>query len=76
MGFITAFAGDVPKKVKPCDKVYATAKGKKYHCKNCRTLKKSKTLVELTISQAKQKGLNPCKICNPPTKEIMTSGKE
>lgn len=43
--------------------VYATAKGKKYHQKNCR-LKQGSTGMKL--SEAKKKGLTPCAVCKPP----------
>ncbi|MBQ9239240.1 MAG: hypothetical protein IJ191_08015 [Treponema sp.] len=45
--------------------VYVTPTGKKYHERNCRTLTRSKTVTELTIEQAKAKGYEPCKVCNP-----------
>ena len=44
--------------------VHITATGKKYHRAGCRTLKKSDT--EVTLDEAKSKGLSPCGICNPP----------
>ncbi len=66
---LTAFARDTTKKVEPNNKVYVTAKGKKYHYKHCRTLNKAKKLKALTISQAKKKGYKPCKVCKPPVKE-------
>lgn len=46
-------------------KVYITAKGKKYHYKDCRTLKKGKKIQEVTIKTARDKGLEPCKVCKP-----------
>ena len=45
-------------------KVYVADTGKKYHCKDCRTLKKSKTLTELAVKDAKAKGYTACKVCN------------
>ncbi len=45
--------------------VFVTASGKKYHRRDCRTLSRSKQLIELTIEQAKAKGYEPCKVCNP-----------
>ncbi len=48
-------------------KVYITSSGKKYHYKDCRTLKKSKKIQEVTIKTARDKGLTPCKVCNPPS---------
>lgn len=47
-------------------KVYITAKGKKYHYHDCRTLKKAKKLTELTVKQAQAKGYEACKVCKPP----------
>lgn len=44
--------------------VYGTKTGKKYHTASCRTLSKSK--IQMTLSEAKGKGLTPCSICNPP----------
>jgi len=44
--------------------VYATKSGTKYHTSTCRSLKKSK--IPMTLSEAVDKGLEPCKICNPP----------
>lgn len=49
----------------PSDKVYGTKTGKKYHRESCRSVKKSK--IEMTLSEAKSKGLTPCKVCKPPT---------
>ena len=49
-------------------KVYITDTGKKYHCKDCRTLKKSKHLTELTVKDAQAKGYTACKVCKPPEK--------
>lgn len=45
-------------------RVYATAKGKRWHASSsCRTLKKSKTVSEISLSAAENRGLTPCKIC-------------
>ena len=42
--------------------VYVTPKGKKYHSNiNCRTLKKSKNIIEIDISKVGNR--QPCKIC-------------
>ena len=46
-------------------KVYIADTGKKYHCKDCRTLKKAKKIQEVTIKTARDKGLEPCKVCKP-----------
>ncbi|MGN0286425.1 MAG: hypothetical protein ACI4B6_02015, partial [Atopobiaceae bacterium] len=45
--------------------VYVTPKGKKYHRQGCRTLKKSKTLIPMTKSEAQAQGYDACKVCNP-----------
>ncbi len=42
--------------------VYITPKGKKYHSNiNCRTLAKSKNIIEIDISKVGNR--QPCKIC-------------
>lgn len=45
--------------------VYVTPSGKSYHkTKNCVTLKRSKTILSMTLSQAKSKGKSdPCNLC-------------
>lgn len=43
--------------------VYITETGKKYHSAGCRHLKKSKT--EISLSDAKAQGYDPCGTCNP-----------
>lgn len=45
--------------------VVITPSGKKYHNRGCRTLKKSKSLTELTVSEAQAQGYEACKVCNP-----------
>ena len=45
--------------------VYITETGKKYHAKNCNIVKKGKKGIELT--DAKKKGLEPCKSCKVET---------
>jgi hypothetical protein len=45
--------------------VYITRTGKKYHLKNCRTLRNPKIPVKL--KDAVKDGYEPCKICHPPT---------
>jgi len=44
--------------------VYVTKTGKKYHVKECNLLKESK--IAITLSEAKARGYEPCKSCNPP----------
>ncbi|MBR8701293.1 hypothetical protein IX317_001094 [Fusobacterium sp. DD29] len=42
--------------------VYITPKGKKYHStKNCRTLSRSKNIMEVDISEVGNR--TPCKVC-------------
>lgn len=43
--------------------VYVTAKGKKYHDRSCRTIRKSKNLTEMTESEAKANGYTACGVC-------------
>ena len=50
--------------------VYKTPSGKKYHLATCRMVKNVSE--EITIQQAIELGLEPCKICNPPTNNIPT----
>ena len=45
--------------------VVVTPTGSKYHRSGCRTLSRSKSLTEMTKSQAKANGYTPCKVCNP-----------
>lgn len=45
--------------------VYITKTGKKYHRDGCGSLSKSK--IPITLEEAKSKGYEPCKTCNPPT---------
>lgn len=44
-------------------KVHITNTGSKYHNAGCRTLKSD---IEVSLEDAKARGLEPCKICNPP----------
>lgn len=43
--------------------VFVTRTGKKYHQRGCRTLARSKSLEEVTISEAESRGLGPCEVC-------------
>src|SRR6187399_1908284 len=45
-------------------KVYKTPSGAKYHLATCRTVKNVSE--EITITKARELGLEPCKICKPP----------
>lgn len=45
--------------------VYVTKNGKKYHQRTCKTLSRSKTIIPMSINDAKNKGYTPCKVCNP-----------
>lgn len=45
------------------DMVVITAKGKKYHRSNCRTVKQY--VKELTVEEAQKLGYKPCKVCKP-----------
>src|SRR5262249_10548777 len=44
--------------------VYITNSGQKYHASGCRFLAKSK--IAVSLEEAKRKGFEPCKVCNPP----------
>ncbi|WP_304354182.1 hypothetical protein [Brachyspira innocens] len=43
--------------------VYITKTGKKYHIKNCRTIKGE--AYGISLSEAEYKGYTPCKVCKP-----------
>lgn len=45
--------------------VYKTSSGAKYHKANCRYAKGK--AIEINLSRAIYDGLDPCKVCNPPT---------
>lgn len=45
--------------------VHITETGEKYHSAGCQYLKKSD--IEITLSEAKSRGLTPCSRCNPPS---------
>lgn len=45
--------------------VYVTSKGKKYHVKTFRTLKKFKIINEMTLEKAINKGYDAFKVCEP-----------
>ena len=44
--------------------VYITKTGTKYHRENCSSLRSSR--IPISLSEAKQRGYEPCKICKPP----------
>lgn len=44
--------------------VYITNTGQKYHLGTCSSLKSSK--IEINLKEAKERGYEPCQICNPP----------
>ena len=50
--------------------VYKTPSGAKYHLATCRMVKNVSE--QITVSQVKELGLQPCKICNP--QNIYASG--
>lgn len=43
--------------------VYVTQTGKKYHSADCRTLSRSKNLIQLNIEEAKKRGYTACGVC-------------
>lgn len=58
---------DDPNSAQPGDEditVYRTKTGEKYHVAGCRYLKKSK--IALSLKAAKERGLDPCSVCDPP----------
>ena len=44
---------------------YVTSAGKKYHRKNCITIKYKNNLTEVELNEAINKGYKPCMVCNP-----------
>lgn len=54
-----------PKKETPKEvTVYLTRTGKKYHRIGCRHL--SQSCIPIELKDAKSRGFEPCKVCNPP----------
>lgn len=47
--------------------VYKTSAGEKYHTENCRYVRNKE--IEIKLSKAIHKGLQPCKVCQPPTQK-------
>lgn len=47
--------------------VYITKTGKKYHREDCRYLKSSG--VQISLEEAREQGLSPCRECEPPEQE-------
>lgn len=45
--------------------VWITETGTKYHKRDCRTLKNSKTVKPITIEEAVKLGYEACKVCKP-----------
>lgn len=43
--------------------VYRTRTGKKYHASGCQYL--SQSCIEITLEDAKYRGLKPCSVCQP-----------
>ena len=66
-GAYSSPAGDKDKDKKKDDPtVYVKEKGKKYHKKNCKIVKEGK--IGIKLSEAIEKGYEPCAVCKPPTK--------
>ncbi len=55
---------DSPSKPVPADVVYRTPSGEKYHRATCSHVKGK--AIPLTLKEAKERGLTPCKVCHPP----------
>ena len=53
--------------------VYATKSGEKYHNENCRYVNKGSYSIEL--SEAIEKGLSACSVCNPPSDAESTTSQ-
>ena len=51
--------------------VYKTPSGEKYHLATCRMVKNVSE--QITVNQARELGLQPCKICNPANIYLATS---
>ena len=47
------------------DTVLITPTGEKYHRSGCRTLSRSKSLTEISRTEAESRGYEACKVCNP-----------
>ena len=45
--------------------VYQTSNGKCYHTARCEHIQKARLIRRLTLDEAVQKGLRPCRTCNP-----------
>ena len=45
--------------------LYRTPSGKRYHRATCGHVKGKG--IELSLAEAKERGLTPCRVCNPPT---------
>jgi len=46
-------------------KVWVTKYGKKYHRANCREIKRSKSVHEITLKDAIARGFKACSVCKP-----------
>ncbi|MBN2135042.1 MAG: thermonuclease family protein [Acidobacteria bacterium] len=46
--------------------VFVTKSGEKYHRKDCGHIANSQDIEKITVEEAKKRGLEPCKTCNPP----------
>ena len=57
-------AAQVPNKTEQDPTVYITKAGTKYHTDGCKYLKNS--YIEVKLSEARNRGLEPCSVCNPP----------
>lgn len=50
--------------------VYKTPSGKKYHLSSCRMVENVSS--KLSVEKALEMGLDPCKICGPPTRNVQS----
>jgi hypothetical protein len=54
--------------------IFKTPSGKKYHLGSCHTVKNVSE--KITLQQARALGLEPCKVCKPPTDQLLMSPED
>lgn len=64
---LSSCSGNKPTKPQPPQDgnqiVYRTPKGKKFHNKDCKSLKRSKKVLSIPVRDAKSQSLEPCELC-------------
>ena len=63
IALILLLSGCGPQQAESGDMVHATDTGKRYHRAGCSSLSKSD--IPMTLAEAEQRGLTPCKVCKP-----------